>query len=631
VGVNRNGGNAMSNWNWQLDATNAGSDWYFLSNPQSSSFPSGSTNDLQMDATLAAHSTYVTQVSAIGWVTGTRQKVWSFSVAHYGPQQSNECVGDGGASYCAADAGNGVLADGTVLYNNRTWYQPYTPTDAVSFVQHMRQRATPAIFDPSIIVQLDNEPDIWHSTHRDCHPTAVTYDELWNYTVSYSTALKATYPGIRVAGPIWCCWCAYFWSAKDGCGGGADMAAHDNMYITPWLLMKLNDHYLTHGVQLLDFIDLHYYPNVPDDDSTQARQQQFTDQVRSFYDATYPDPGWIGVSGCGASCNGPYVTLLPRFQQWIAQYAPNLTLGLAVSEYSFGADSMFSPMLANAEVLAVMGSRGVAYSSRWTSPTDGSLAENAFKLYLNYDGSGSKVMGASVPTSSSTAPQLTAYSVHNSTTQTLFVLLFNLAFSADSAVSVTISSASLVSGAASVAASVWQMSAASTALSQQAAVTMTNGGSGGLSFSGYSVPARSATLLVVKGVAQTAPIPSSQSSSSTARASYSSSSSLPSSSTPPSATSSPSAPVASASSSVSSSSSSSSPSPTSPSSTILSSSLSATAALSSSAAAPLSTPSSTATSQTSANHAAAPFSTRAWMAVSLVLTACLASIDGLVV
>ena len=67
VGVNRNGGNAQSVWNWQLDATNSGADWYFLSEPYSHSYPSGSSNDLQMDATFTARSTYITQVSAIGW------------------------------------------------------------------------------------------------------------------------------------------------------------------------------------------------------------------------------------------------------------------------------------------------------------------------------------------------------------------------------------------------------------------------------------------------------------------------------------------------------------------------------------------------------------------------------------
>ena len=536
----------------------AGNDWYFLSNPLSNSYPDGSTNDLQLAATLAAHSTYITQVSAIGWVTSTRNKVWSFSVAVYGAQQSTECDGDGHAPYCAADAGNGVLANGNKLYNNLTWYQPYTPADALAFTAHMRQRATPQVFDSSVILQLDNEPDIWDSTHRDCHPAPLTYDELWNYTLAYSSALKAAYPGVRVAGPIWCCWCAYFWSAKDGCSNGADMAAHDDMselahahtlansqqhcsqsshinataaicpifrYITPWLLSKLNTYYLEHGVQLLDALDIHYYPNVKSDESTQANQQQFTDQVRSFWDPTYPDPGWIGSSGCGTGCNGPYVNLIPRFQQWIAQYAPNLTLPLAISEFAFhNSDAEYSPTLANAEVLAVMGVHGVLYSSRWTSPTVGSVAEGAYKMYLNYDGAGGKVTGDSVPTSSSTTNALNAYSVYNASSQTMFVLLFNLAFTADNAVSVNINHASVAGSAWTVTASAWQMSAASTSWTAQSSTNFTAAASNGLNLAGYAVPARSATLLVLPGVVQTTSSPSSASSSSSSSSPSSSSS-----------------------------------------------------------------------------------------------------------
>ena len=528
--ANRNGGNAMTNWNWQLDATNSANDWYFLSEPLSSAYPAGSSNDLQMDATFAAGATFITTVSTIGHVTNTRQKVWSFSVAHYGAQQSNECIGDGNQSYCAADAGNGVLLNTTRLHDNLTWYQSYTTSDAIAFVGHMQARATPPVFNPSVILQLDNEPDIWHETHADCHGTPLSYDELWSYTLTYSTALKASYPGIRIAGPIWCCWCAYFWSAKDGCGNGADYAAHGNTYVTPWLLQQLNAHYLQTGVQLIDYLDIHYYPNVPPADSSTSQSKQFTDEVRSFYDPTYVDPGWIGPGGCNTGCNGPYVNLIPRFQGWIAQYAPNLTLPLAISEFSFGSDSQYSATLANAEALSVFAVHGLAYATRWTSPATNTQAENAYKLYLNYDGANSKVLGASQPTTSSTWPTLTAYSVYNVSTQTLFVLLFNLAFSADTAVSVAVSAASMASGASSLTASVYQFSAAAQTLAQQAGITVASSG-GKLSFEGYTAPARSATLVVMKGVAQTAAVtPFSSSSSSAASSSSARSSSTPTSS-----------------------------------------------------------------------------------------------------
>ena len=73
---------------------------------------------------------------------------------------------------------------------------------------------------------LDNEPDLWNSTHRDVHPAPLSYDEIWQRTVDYASAIKTQDPGALVTGPVPWGWCAYFWSALDGCGdGGPDMAA----------------------------------------------------------------------------------------------------------------------------------------------------------------------------------------------------------------------------------------------------------------------------------------------------------------------------------------------------------------------------------------------------------------------
>ena len=410
-------------------------------------------------------------------------------------------------------------------------------------------------------------------------------------------------------------------------------------YITPWLLQKMNEYYLSHGVQLLDALDIHYYPNVPSDESSQANQAQFTDQVRSFYDPTYPDPGWIGPTGCGSGCNGPYVWLIPRFQQWIAQYAPNLTLPVAISEYSFGPDDLFSAALANAELLAVMGVHRVAYASRWVSPTAGTNAETAFKLYLNYDGEGSKIAGSSVPTSSSTAYSLTAYAVYNASTQSMFVLLFNLAFSSDSDVSLTVSSASLAGAAASVTAAVWQMSAASTALTAQAPVSLAaNGASGQLSLSGYAVPARSATLLVIKGVTQSsapaaAPSPfssssSSSSSSSAAPTSLSASAAVAATSVSATATASLSSSLPpSSSGSLSSSSSSSSSSFAASLSSSLDAAFSSSSSSSPSSSASSSSSSSAAAVRVTSNGAVPSFAPQLWTtALSAALTVVLACI-----
>ena len=41
---------------------------------------------------------------------------------------------------------------------------------------------------------LDNEPNLWSTTHRDVHPDPVTYDELLAKTIAYGTAIREAGP-----------------------------------------------------------------------------------------------------------------------------------------------------------------------------------------------------------------------------------------------------------------------------------------------------------------------------------------------------------------------------------------------------------------------------------------------------
>ncbi len=64
----------------------------------------------------------------------------------------------------------------------------------------------------------------------------------------------------RVLGPADWGWCAYFFSAADGCSPGADRAAHGEMDFLPWYLQQAKAWEVAHGVRILDYLDVHYYP-----------------------------------------------------------------------------------------------------------------------------------------------------------------------------------------------------------------------------------------------------------------------------------------------------------------------------------------------------------------------------------
>ena len=73
---------------------------------------------------------------------------------------------------------------------------------------------------------LDNEPMLWNSTHRDVHPAPLTYDEIWQRTVTYASAIKAQDPAAKILGPVTWGYCDLFGSAADNCLDGDDRAAH---------------------------------------------------------------------------------------------------------------------------------------------------------------------------------------------------------------------------------------------------------------------------------------------------------------------------------------------------------------------------------------------------------------------
>ena len=102
---------------------------------------------------------------------------------------------------------------------------------------------------------------------------------------------------------------------------------------------------------------------------------------------------------------------------------------LAITEYNWGGDTGISSALAQAEALAIFGREGVDLATRWVAPAPGTRVEDAFRLYLDYDGAGSPVSGDSVRAASANVDDVGAYAVAGAGTR-LFLLLFNKATSA---------------------------------------------------------------------------------------------------------------------------------------------------------------------------------------------------------
>jgi len=423
------GGNGTTRYSWQDDVANHASDWFFYdieSQPDPGTLPDGSAADLFIDDTRASGGEMILTVPLIGWTPKDRARHWGFSVAKYGAQQQTECTVTGFPDWCQPDAGNGNHPDGSPITGNdpHDTSREIGPDFVTGWMQHVAGRVGGAAAGGVRFFALDNEPDLWNSTHRDVHPAPLSYDEIWSRTVDYASAIKAQDPAALVMGPVPWGWCAYFWSALDGCGdGGPDLRNHGGLHYLEWYLKQAHDYETANGVRLVDYLDVHYYPQaegvaLKDDEGVAALRLR---SLKSLYDPGYVDESWIG------DCCGAAVQLIPRMKAWIAARYPGTKL--AITEYNWGGDTGISSALAQAEALAIFGREGVDLATRWVSPEPGSRVEDAFRLYLDYDGQGSAVSGDSVSAISSSVDDVGAYAVAGAGTR-LFLLLFNKATAA---------------------------------------------------------------------------------------------------------------------------------------------------------------------------------------------------------
>ena len=435
------GGNSTSRYNWQFDVHNTANDYFFqnIADGDGVNLPDHSSANQFVIATKAQGGEALLTVPTLGWVPkDSRNKLWGFSQQLYGAQTSDECryYGPNPPFWCSADAGNGLCTTGgfcqggKIVGNNPLDTSKPAPVSyAGDWVTHLRARHSTAAQGGVKFFALDNEAMLWDSTHRDVHPQPATYDEVWTRGRDRALAIKAIEPDALIFGPVTWGWCDFWTSAADAalgnCFDGPDRLAHGGMPFIEWYLQQVCADTGPGGVRAVDYLDLHYYPQGAgidglDNDAiageqpdVQARRMR---SLRELYDGSYASESWIGQTAY------PIPNLLPRARAAIDMHCPGTRL--ALTEYKWGPDNGISGAVAQAELLAIFGREGVDYATRWVAPEDGTLAEQAFRLYLNYDGSHTRVSGDSVPASSSAPDSMGAYAIERAD-GALQLLLFN--------------------------------------------------------------------------------------------------------------------------------------------------------------------------------------------------------------
>jgi hypothetical protein len=433
--LNRWGGDADSRYNYKLDVTTAGDDWFFEvshnSNPKS---PEESEFNAQVVADRAVGAKTMGTVPAMGWVAKSRAAGSGFSVAKYGPQQKTDPYWH--------DYGNGIKPDGSKITNN-------DPTDismavdeswTAEWVRYLVSRFGNAANGGVAIYSLDNEPTWWDKTHRDVHPLPFTYDEVTEKGLRVAKAIKAADPTAEVSGPVIDFWLTYFYSKKDyewlrghwlnaSKDPPADRKAHGNVPLIEYYLraFKAAQDADPQHTRLLDYLDLHTYFAASDamlkPAGTSVQQKAVLNSTRVFWDATYTD---MRLQNPDNLMKPLAPQMIPRMKKWVQDNYPGTKI--AITEYNWGAPEHISGAVAQADILGIFGREGLDLGAVWGPPDLNSPLQFAFKIFRNYDGAGGEFGNTSLAASSADQGKLSVYAARRTADRAVTVVVINKTF-----------------------------------------------------------------------------------------------------------------------------------------------------------------------------------------------------------
>jgi fibronectin type 3 domain-containing protein len=432
--VVRWGGDATSRYNWQTFTYNAANDYYY------SDYLNGEIGDADsrqfVSDVISTGSQPLMTMVMLPWVSKgsagnntDNGQLYSFSVAKYGaqcavnPNTGNGDAGDGLKTDCSTpitgndpndanvpikDSPSGGDPAGTVYRNG------WAAALATSF------GSSPHFYD------MDNEIDIWASTHRDVHPNATTYEELRDTYLAEARALKTWDPAAIRFGPVSCCW-YFYWNSW---AGTSDKQNHGGVEFLPWWLNEVLWSDEVAATRSIEVFDLHAYPGVPSTSGlTTAQEQAATLRVyRDWWDPTYVSEG-DDINQNFASDMQPLKTIafrIPRMRALLNAVYPGTLFSFTEWSAALAGESDFSTALADAEAYGILGREHADLASRWTAPDPANPNYQALKLYRNYDGGHHTFGSTSISATHNAGPNLFGvYAALNATGNAMTMIVVN--------------------------------------------------------------------------------------------------------------------------------------------------------------------------------------------------------------
>jgi hypothetical protein len=408
--LSRSGGNRMTAYNWETNASNAGSDFQnqnddFLGGGNT---PNGAVAH-SIESARAAGAGIVVTVPTLGYVAADKNGGGDVNqTPNYLAVRFRQSLPRKGAPFSLAPD----TADAFV-------YQD----EYVNFLDQTYAGAFAAANNP-IFLSMDNEPDLWHTTHARLrgdavnppatqHGTNVTYAEIVQRTRDYANAAKAVNPAVTIFGPV-----NYGWQGYIRLQDAADA---NNRDFLDFFLQQMAAAQATDGRRVLDVLDVHWYPEARgacanpdpnDSDKTSCRVTTDVTQAgtvaarkqapRSLWDPAYKENSRIAEF----STQGP-IRLIPRLREKIAANYPGTRL--AITEYNYGGANDISGAIAQADVLGIFGREGLFAANLWRLSNNNNFLYGAFEMFRNYDGANGSFGDTSIRATNSDAVAASVY------------------------------------------------------------------------------------------------------------------------------------------------------------------------------------------------------------------------------
>ncbi len=425
VTIFRLGGNRWTAYNWTTNASNAGSDFNYESdNFLTSSTVPGFAVYPQINTDIAAGQATLFTVPMQGLVSADE----SGDVPVTNPP---------------------VLSRFQTIVDQKSTVSsvPFTATPPITvvngedtgnvysdeFVWAMNQRSTTqTLFNGTTsapaFVDLDNEPELWPSTHLEVQgPNPITPSAYIAKTLTMTEALKTQFPNMVIFGPAHYGFLGiYNWQSAitNTTPTGAN-------WFTDMYLQALSSASATFGKPLVDVYDFHWYPEDYDAGSTRvtsmssttlsdADMQLIVQAPRNLWDSTFTDPGnsnpWVNsVLG-----NTP-IDILGRLQSKISSEFPSMKL--SISEYETGGFNNIAGTVAQADELGVFAQQGMFAAMFWPPSGTYDYELAGFRAFRNFDGAGSNFGNVALQTTSSNPGNVMIYASTDTTTSGRAVLV----------------------------------------------------------------------------------------------------------------------------------------------------------------------------------------------------------------